>query len=389
MGHTQDFRTLQPIAVQNQQNQKAQEQAAEDAEVLQASIKAGTMAQIVVACIATIGLLYLLKLVLLTTLISVLIAYVLEPPVKWLTQAHLPRWAAALIVVTLVLFVVGGASYFSYNSASAFIEQLPQYSETFRQTVGKISARASKLEKQASSAMAPPKNANQPKPVPVVLEQPEGITRLLTENSSTILDVLMAVGFIPFIVYFMLLQKDHFHVATVRFFPKEHRLVAHKTVGSISSMVRTYIVANVTLGAVNSIILLVVFWILGLKYFYFIGAISGFVSLIPYLGVFLALLPPLAAGLGVLGKVGLITILLTVVGLHLVIMNVAYPKFVGQRLQLNALVVSISLLFWAWIWGAAGLILAIPVLGAMKIICDHIEPLQALGDWLGEASNGH
>jgi len=52
----------------------------------------------------------------------------------------------------------------------------------------------------------------------------------------------------------------------------------------------------------------------------------------------------------------------------------------------TALAVSLSLLFWAWIWGAAGLVLAIPILGAAKIVCDRIEPLQPLGDWLGESS---
>jgi predicted PurR-regulated permease PerM len=68
-----------------------------------------------------------------------------------------------------------------------------------------------------------------------------------------------------------------------------------------------------------------------------------------------------------------------------VTMNVLYPKFVGKRLQLNPLVVSLSLLFWAWVWGPAGLILAIPILGAIKIICDYIDPLRGLGSWLGES----
>jgi predicted PurR-regulated permease PerM len=58
---------------------------------------------------------------------------------------------------------------------------------------------------------------------------------------------------------------------------------------------------------------------------------------------------------------------------------------VGKRLQLNPLGVSLSLLFWAWIWGPVGLILAIPLLGAAKIVCDYIEPLQSVGLWLGES----
>jgi len=377
LGHTKDVRALPPVEIS--------EQAVEEVEVLQSSIKAGTVAQIVVACIATIGLIYLLKLVLLTTLFSILIAYVLEPPVRWLALVKVPRWAGAFIVVTLVLMLGSGLCYASYNSATAFVDQLPQYSIAFRETLGKIRARANKIENQANAVISPPKTGKQ-QPIPVKVEDTQGLTRMVTENSSTILDLLMAVGFMPFIVYFMLMQKDHFHVATVRFFPKEHRLLAHKTVGGISAMIRTYILANVMLGALNTIILLIVFWFLKIDYFYFIAGISGFVSLIPYLGVFLALLPPLAAGLGVLGKVGLISVLVSVVGLHLLTMNVFYPKFVGQRLQLNALAVSLSLLFWAWIWGAAGLVLAIPILGAAKIVCDRIEPLQPLGDWLGESS---
>jgi predicted PurR-regulated permease PerM len=139
-------------------------------------------------------------------------------------------------------------------------------------------------------------------------------------------------------------------------------------------------------GVLNAVICMIVFWILGIQYFYFIGAITGFVSLIPYLGVFLSLLPPLAAGIDTLNKTGILAVLVSVVGLHVITMNVVYPKFIGEKLKLNPLAVSLSLLFWAWIWGAMGLVLAIPLLGAAKIICDHIDPLGGLGTWLGESS---
>ena len=79
----------------------------------------------------------------------------------------------------------------------------------------------------------------------------------------------------------------------------------------------------------------------------------------------------------------MITVLVTVVGMHGVTMNLIYPKLIGPRLSLNPLAVSLSLLFWSWIWGAPGLILAIPILGALKIICDYVDPLQNLGGWLG------
>jgi predicted PurR-regulated permease PerM len=154
-------------------------------------------------------------------------------------------------------------------------------------------------------------------------------------------------------------------------------------------MIRSYIVANVVVGLMSTVIFTLVFWFLGIKYFYFIGAISGFASLIPYLGVFLSVLPPLTGGIDVLDKTGIVAVLVVVIGLHVVTMNLVYPKFIGHRLKLNPLAVSLSLLFWAWIWGAPGLILAIPLLGAAKIICDHIEPLCGLGSWLGDRVDFH
>jgi predicted PurR-regulated permease PerM len=358
------------------------EQATEEVETLQASIKVGTIAQVVLALIATIGLLYLLKLVWITILVSILLAYVLEAPVALLARWKLPRWLGSTIVIILASCLALGLLYFSYNRALDFANELPRYSATMRKSIGKLRARADKIANQASSVVEPPKEHQEP--IPVRIEHRQGVTQIISENGGTILDILMAAGFVPFLVYFMLASKEHVHISTVHLFSKEHRLEAHRTVGNISAMVRTYILANLVVGLVSSVIFALVFWFLGIQYFYFIALISGFVSLIPYLGLFLALLPPLASGLGTLHEGGIIAIVATVVAIHLITMNLVYPRVIGPRLQLNALAVSLSLLFWAWIWGAPGLILAIPILGAVKIICDHVEPLQALGSWLGD-----
>jgi predicted PurR-regulated permease PerM len=361
------------------------EEIPEGVEILTTSIKAGTVAQIVVAMIAIIGLLYIMKLVLVTALSSMLLAYILEPAVSGLVLWRVPRWIAALIVVLLALAMAGGITYFSLNRVVAFADELPHYSARIRDVVGGILDRANQIEAHAREMIEPTHGPKQN--VPVKVEQAEGVTDILTENGGTILDSLLAIAFVPFLVYFMLASKEHSHVATVRLFSKQHRLLAHRTVGNISSMIRSYIAANVVVGVLNAGICTIVFWILGIQYFYFIGAITGFLSLIPYLGVFLSLLPPLAAGIDTLDKTGILAVLVSVIGLHVITMNVVYPKFIGDKLKLNPLAVSLSLLFWAWIWGAMGLVLAIPLLGAAKIICDHIDPLGGLGTWLGESTS--
>src|ERR1700680_2677877 len=354
----------------------------EDAEILPASIKAGSVAQIVVAIIAVVGVVYLLKLVLVTTLSSILLAFVLEPLVSRLARMGIPRAAGALLAVVLMVGLLGGLTYFFYGRAVDFATQLPKYSGKIHSALADLRAQASKIEESTRSVIASP-NAGKP-PMVVEIREAPGLSRLISAGSGTLGEVLLAISFTPFLVYFMLTWKDHAHNSTVRLFPQEHRLIAHRTVGRISTMIRSFIAGNVLVGPASALITTIVFWRLGIPYFYFLGAISGFVSLIPYLGVFLALLPPLAAGMGIVDKTGVGVIGVTVIGLHLFSMNVLYPKIVGKRLRLNPLAVTLSLLFWAWIWGAMGLILAVPLVGATKIICDYVDSLRGLGAWLGD-----
>ena len=335
------------------------------------------------AVIAVIGLIYLLKLVLLTTLGALLLAYVLEPLVSGLGRLKVPRALGALIALLLVLVLCAGMAYFSYNRAVDFSHQLPTYSakirETLGKTLGKIWAQTGRIEEAATPT--PPGGQ---KPVPVKVQQGPRLTGTFSSLGGTLVDVLVALSFLPFLTYFMLTGKEHSHAATMHLFPKEHRLSAFRTIGRISAMIRTYIVANMALGFIDTGICLALFWLLHIKYFYFLAVLSGFLSLVPYLGVFLAVLPPLAAGIGTLTKTGAVIVVVAIVAMHVIVINAVYPRFVGGRLQLNPLAVSLALLFWTWIWGAAGLIFAIPILGAAKIVCDHVDPLRGLGEWLGE-----
>ena len=354
----------------------------EESEVLQSSIKAGSVAQIVVAAVAVIGFVYILKLVMVTVLFSMLLAFVAEPFVNRLAHLRIPRAAGALLAVALMVGVAGGTTYFFYSRAVDFAMQLPKYSGQIRARLAKLRMQTSQIEESTRSVIASP-SAGKP-PVRVEVQEAPGLSTLVSAGMGTVGEVILSITFMPFLVYFMLTWKDHAHSATVHLFPKEHRLVAHRTVGRISTMIRSFITGNVLVGLISAAVSGVVFWYLGIPYFYFLGIISGFVSLIPYLGIFLALLPPLAGGIGVIGASGLGIIAVTVVGLHLLSMNILYPKIVGRRLRLNPLAVTLALFFWAWIWGAMGLILAVPLVGATKIICDYVDPLRGFGAWLGD-----
>ena len=327
-----------------------------------------------VAAIAVLGLIYILKLVMITTLTSLLLAFVLEPMVSRLVRIGVPRWMGALLAVVTTIVLAIGLTFFFYSRAVDFATALPKYSGKIRDSLGTVRSQSKKIDEGTRSVMGSTRDGQQP--IPVEVQEAPGLSRVVSAGDGVLGEVLLAVSFMPFLVYFMLTWKDHAHASTVHLFPKEHRLTAFRTVGRISTMIRSFIAGNILVGCLNSIVSSAVFWWLGIPYFYFVGTISGFVSLVPYLGIFLALLPPLAGGIETLHKTGAVIVLATVILLHVLTMNVLYPKIVGERLRLNPLAVTLSLLFWAWIWGGMGLLLAVPIVGATKIVCDHVDSLR-------------
>jgi len=218
----------------------------------------------------------------------------------------------------------------------------------------------------------------------VQIQPSNSVTDMVTRGFGSVSQGLFTLTFIPFLIYFMLSWQQHARSATVMLFRMEHRHTAYVTLGLISRMIRSFMVGNLLIGLFMAIVSMAVFGALHLPFFLIVGAISGFLSLVPYLGLILALAPPLMVGLGQFESEDLIALSLAVVALHFFALNVLYPKFLGNRMQLNPLAVTMALLFWGWLWGGIGLVLAIPITAAVKIIFDHVDSLKPWGAWLGE-----
>jgi len=312
--------------------------------------------------------------VLVVVLISVLVAFILAPVVDLLTLLHLPRGLAAFVAILLMLAGLAGTVYYSYNEAVILLHDLPKYTNTVREEM-------MRFRKQAESFQ--------------VLEEEEekGVVNVrpatdwnevLTRGFGSASAAFLSASFVPFLAFFMLTWQAHVRSSTVMLFPLENRHTAYVTLGLISAMIRSFMVGNVLIGLVVGVLSTIVFGLIGVPFFYFVGFISGFLSLIPYMGLLLALVPPIFVGLGHLQVGDFVAIFIVVFGLHLIALNVLYPKLLGNRLQLNPLAVGLGLLVWGAVWGAMGLVLAIPITAAMKIVFDHIESLKPYATWLGE-----
>jgi predicted PurR-regulated permease PerM len=152
----------------------------------------------------------------------------------------------------------------------------------------------------------------------------------------------------------------------------------------VGAMLRRFVAGNSLVAGILMLASWGFFAAIDLKYPFLLGCVSGVMNMVPYLGALLAWVPPFLIGLAQWTTIGPYVIVASVLtGLHIVGVNVLMPAIVGRRVHLNALAATAALLFWGWLWGAAGLILAIPVTATVKVICDHSEGWEPVGRWLG------
>ena len=369
----------------------------------------------VIAIAATVALLYYGRSFFITLFISAAFAFILDPAVVLVMRLHLPRAAATGIVIAIALLGVYLVGVVTWAETSILAEDLPTYTSRLNELLDKTSDKLEQVEKKTVDTFVPKSLRQQeqqiqqkPQEAMKARRRRAGLTPDLTPVSPSVQNVrivseqrpvlttfygyasryfhsLLMVSFIPFLTYFMLSWRDHFSRGILRLFPGEDRYAVAKSWAGVADSTRAFVLGNFWLWIFLSIASAIAFFFLGVPYWPLVGLISGFFSLIPYVGLPLSILPPILSTLAVPNKfTTVLAVTLTTAGLHLFALNFLYAKVVGKRVRLNPLVVTISLMFWAAMWGGVGLILAIPITAALKVVCDNIESLQPMGRLLGE-----
>jgi len=222
-----------------------------------------------------------------------------------------------------------------------------------------------------------------PGPRIITVTDPHPVRTALVGRLNSLYSFLFAATFMPFLVFFMLAAKRQVWHATMQLFPAAERTEVKDALSDVTRVLRSYLMGT----ALVRLILVVASWLffmaLGLDFPFLTALVSGMCNLVPYLGAVMAWIPPLFIGLkqyhSVAPYLGIVAVLTS---FHIVTANLLIPALIGWRVRLNALAVTVSLLFWGWLWGAMGLVLAIPIMAVFKVICDHVERLQPVGRWL-------
>ncbi len=356
----------------------------------------------VIALGVVIAILYFGRSLFITASIAVILAFILEPLVTLLMRLRLPRAVAALMVclfALLGLYVIGLGAY---TQISGLYDNLPVYGQRIGDIVDGVRQKIQSAEESvyiavarrptpAQQAVATKKKGRKGEPPasavpPAVPATPQGtpIDDYIYARLGSFSEMLLMASFVPFLVYFMLSWQEHLNRSFLQFFQGEDRLAAARSLEGIAKIVRAFVVGNFLLGLLLAIISWIAFWLIHLPYPGIIGPLSGLLSLLPYVGLPMALIPPLLAALTLnQAPVYVLAIAITAI-LHLLALNLLYPKIVGSRVHLNPLVVTFSLMLWGFLWGASGLLLAIPLTAGIKAVCDNVKDLRPYGKFLGD-----
>jgi predicted PurR-regulated permease PerM len=363
----------------------------------------------ILATAGSVALLYYGQVFFITIIIAFMIAFLLEPAVRMLMKFRMPRGLASFLVCALWLGCIYFAGLGLYTEGLAMADDLPAYGARINQIVESAAVRVEGFETNVYRTLVPrrfqdqdavpqpppetgvrgKRKAAEPLPAPPVQEvrvrqEPTAVVSYIYDYLHSFYSVLLMASFIPFLVYFILSWGDHLRSRLLFTLEGEPRYTVAKALDGVGDMVRAYVVGNFLLGILLSVASGILFASVKLPYWPLVGPLSGFLSLVPYIGMPLALIPPMIAALPK-GEPALYLFLLAAVGLlHLFALNLLYPKFVGSRVHLNPLAVTIALMLWGMLWGGMGLILAIPITAGIKAVCDNVSSLKPYGRLLGD-----
>jgi len=365
---------------------------------------------IAVACI--IAMLYYGRAFFVTLISAVIITFILQPFVIGFMSWKIPRSIASFLVCSMFVLLVYFSGLGLVTQASGLVDDLPGYGKKIGELIDGAADRLADLERSMSQMMPkkiqeqqaqqletqkkgrraripvpPPVDPNAPAPVQEVRIQQEQspLLSFLYSRFETIYSVALMASFVPFLVYFMLSWSDHIQRAFLSMFEGSDRVIASKSMESVARMARAYMAGNFVLGLILAILSTIFFIFIQVPYPLLIGPLSGFLSLVPYIGLPLALAPPVLAALPVYAKLSGYLLIASGVGtLHLFALNLLYPKIVGGRVHLNPLAVTIALMFWGLIWGGIGLVLAVPIVAGIKAVCDNVTAWKPYGKLLGD-----
>jgi predicted PurR-regulated permease PerM len=333
--------------------------------------------------LAVLYTLYFARGFLIPIVFALLLNFLLSPLIRRMAKHHVKAPVGALLVVVLLLTGIGWGTYGLAAPAQRWAAIAPQsFAKAERQLRGIIRPmqQVSKDVEQAASAVGGGRPGKAPE---VVVSSGQSLTSRLFGTTQRVVAGMLEIFIL---LYFLLAGGDLFLQKLIKVLPTVSDKVkaveiARATETTVSAYLTTTLLVNLVEGAMVALVL----WLLGMPSAVFWGVLVFFLEFIPYLGALTAVVVLTVAGLSTFEEVGRALLVPgSFLAINLLQANFVTPLLLGHRLTLNPVAIFTGLAFFYWIWGVPGAFVAVPLLATFKILCDNIESLAAIGEFLGQ-----
>ncbi len=337
------------------------------------------LAMVLVSLIALSYIAILGKRILSPLIFSLLFSILLIPIANWLERKlKLPRSAASLISVLLFIIIVGSILYLVGSQISNLAQDWPMFKQQLTVSVNNLHdwiATHFKIDTEKQKSFV--NNAT------------SGMlstgTKVIGATVLSLSSILLFLVFMMIDTFFLLFYRRLIMKFLVAVFKEENSAVVYDIIQNVQYIIRKYITGLLLEMSIVSTVCCISFEILGIKYGILLGLITGLFNIIPYIGIFTALLLSTLITFGTAAaasKVFLVVIIILL--MHLIDSNFLLPLIVGSKVKINALITVLGVVTGEMLWGISGMFLSIPIIAMCKIIFDRIESLKPWGLLLGD-----
>jgi len=328
---------------------------------------------VVLAVLGVIAAIWALKTILMPMVFALVLTCILSPAASFFRRRFRYRPLGALFL--FVLLVLCGL-YVASLTAESLVRATYTLPSDIERLAGQVSGRITDLVRDQPYLRA-------------VLPEPGTIDRLGDTNRALLIDKLsygladfttwVAQGFIILVlVIFLLIESEMLTAKVIRFFarsPAETRAASH-VILHVTRKIRAYLIARTLINAGFGVVVALALWALGVHFAFVLGLIAALMNFIPYVGQMIGGSLPTLIALGQSGSIGhavvVALVFLAFVGVEGYIVT---PLVMGRSLDLNGTTILIACLFWGYLWGLAGLVLAMPITVSMKVIFQTVPEL--------------
>jgi len=313
-------------------------------------------------------------------IIAAALTYVLLPFVDLLKRLKIPHVIAVIIVMLIVIGIATLLVILLFGQIADFATAAPSYKEKVVETLNNLQQKFSEYLKYL------PGDLSDPQAIDLDMKQVQKISGYFFEGLGSVTSSLARLLLIFFLTLtlFMMIDSDIIQRKLKSVFGSKQSEATEEIIGEISKQLKGFIRVKFSVMIGLAIVVTIGLLIFRVKYAYIWGPLVGIMNLVPYIGSFVSAIPPIiVAGIQHNSVLYMVWVALFFLVIQFTEGNIITPRLTSGSVDLNTTAVLVSMMYWAWLWGFIGIVLAVPITVAVKIVCDHVEPLKPIGMMLG------